>query len=193
MSHLIHRVGLAICYAAIGAPGAAIAQSLPPGYSAPAPMTDRGKAPAMQVRQVSQAPDGSRTYAITFGKGDHVISGLTEWAEREGITGGHLTAIGALSSAHLAWFDKEVKAYKDIPVDEQSECLGFTGDIGMVDGKPALHVHGVVGLPDGSVRGGHVVEAVTWPTLEVFVTATPNALIKEKDAESGLDLFDLSQ
>lgn len=193
MSHLLHVIGLAGCCAAIGVTGVANAQALPPGYSRPAPMTDRGKAPGMQVRKISESPDGSRTYAIVFAKGDHVISGLTEWAEREKIVGGHLTAIGALSSAHLAWFDRKLRAYRDIIVDQQSECLGFTGDIGLVDGKPAFHVHGVVGLPDGSVKGGHVVEAVTWPTMEVFVTTTAQPLDKQKDDETGLDLFQLDR
>lgn len=182
-------IGLAACCgAAIGMAAHAEAPP-PPGYTRPAPLADRGKAPHMQVREVSRATDGTRTYALIFGKGDHIMSGLTEWAEKAGVGGGYLTAIGAFSSAHFGWFDKDHKAYRDIRVDRQSECIGLTGDIGTVEGKPALHVHGSVGLPDGSVRGGHLIEAVAWPTLEVFVTATPHSLVKRKDPETSLDLF----
>ena len=35
--------------------------------------------------------------------------------------------------------------------------------------KPKVHAHAVVGLPDGSTRGGHVLEAHVWPTLEIFL------------------------
>lgn len=185
-------VGLAACCgAAIGIAAQAAAQTLPTGYTAPGPVTERGRAPHMQAREVSRAADGTRTFAIVFGKGDHVMSGLTEWAEREHVGGGHLTAIGALSSAHFGWFDKDRRAYRDIVIDRQAECIGLTGDIGMVDGNPALHVHGSVGLPNGDVRGGHLIEAVVWPTLEVFVTVTPKPLVKHEDAETTLDLFTL--
>jgi uncharacterized protein len=98
------------------------------------------------------------------------MSGLADWAQREDIKAGHLTAIGALSSVLFGWFDKNLRAYRDIPVDQQVECISFVGDIGFAEGKRALHVHGSVGRPDGSLTGGNVRRAVVWPTLEVFVT-----------------------
>ncbi|WP_145145778.1 PPC domain-containing DNA-binding protein [Roseomonas gilardii] len=180
----------ACCGLAIGMMATALAQTRP-GYTVPGPVTDRDKAPQMQVREVSTQPDGTRNYVIIFGKGDHVMSGLTEWAQEAGIGGAHLTAIGAFSSAHFGWFEKDRKAYRDILVNQQNECIGLIGDIGLVNGKPALHVHGSVGLPDGSVRGGHLIEAVAWPTLEVFVTVPPHPLVKHEDAETSLDLFAL--
>lgn len=180
----------ACCGLAIGMATDAMAQTQP-GYIAPTPMTDRNKAPQMQVREVAAQPDGIRSYVIVFGKGDHIMSGLTEWAQGAGIGGAHLTAIGAFSSVHFGWFDKDRKAYRDILVNQQNECIGLIGDIGLVNGEPALHVHGSVGLPDGSVRGGHLIEAVAWPTLEVFVTVSPHPLVKGEDAETSLDLFAL--
>jgi predicted DNA-binding protein with PD1-like motif len=51
----------------------------------------------------------------------------------------------------------------------------------------------VVGFPDGSTKGGHLLEARVWPTLEVFVTELPRALVKQYDPESGLDLIDPSR
>jgi predicted DNA-binding protein with PD1-like motif len=97
-----------------------------------------------------------------------------------------------LSSVLFGWFDKDLRAYKDIPVDQQVECISFIGDIGFAEGKPALHVHGSVGRPDGSLAGGHVLRAVVWPTLEVFVKVFEQPLAKRKDQETGLQLFDLA-
>lgn len=179
---------LAVCCGAIAAASPAGA-ALEPGYTAPGAVTERGKAPHMQVRLVSGSPGEARSYAIVFGKGDHVVSGLTEWAEQENIRGGRLIAVGALASAKFGWFDNNRKAYHDIPIDTQVECLGLTGDIGSVGDKPMFHIHGSVGLPDGSVRGGHLLEAVAFPTLEVFVDVTAEPLRKEHDAETSLYLF----
>jgi uncharacterized protein len=166
-------------------------QSLPSGYT-PSNFTPKaGKAPSMQSRLVGREK-GARNWVVAFGKGDEVMSGLTDLMKREDIKGAHLTAIGAFSSALFGWFDKDLKAYRDIPVTEQVECISLIGDVGVAEGKPALHVHGCVGHPDGRVTGGHLHQAVTWPTLEVFVSEVERPLQKRKDDETSLELFDLA-
>jgi len=162
----------------------------PGDYVPPGPVTGRGLAPAAKVKQLG-SPSG--THAVIFGKDDEVASGLTEFAERHQIKAGHLTAIGAFSSAVLAYFDRGKKAYRRIAIDEQVEVLSFVGDFALDHGKPALHAHVVVGFPDGTTKGGHLLEARVWPTLEVFVTEMPRALVKQYDPESGLDLIDPSR
>jgi predicted DNA-binding protein with PD1-like motif len=64
------------------------------------------------------------------------------------------------------------------------------GDIALFNGKPVVHTHMVVGLPDGTARAGHVLEAHVWPTLEVMVTVESNAMRKSLDPETGLALID---
>lgn len=72
-------------------------------------------------------------------------------------------------------------------VGGQAECVGLIGDIGRVDGKPALHVHGSVAGADGAVKGGHLLSAVASPTLEVFVTEAAFPLHKREDQASKPD------
>jgi predicted DNA-binding protein with PD1-like motif len=145
----------------------------------------------LQARLVAENPDGERTYAVTFAKGDEILSGLTEFAGRANVTAGYFTAIGALQSARFGWFDPARKAYRDIPINQQVEMISLIGDVGLVNGEPQIHAHGAVGLPDGHVRGGHLLQAIAWPTLEVFFTACPTPLIKKHDDETDLFLFDL--
>lgn len=161
------------------------------GYTKPAPETRRGLAPHLQHRVISTGPHGEKTYAVIFGKGDEVLSGLTEFAEHENIQAAQISAIGAFQHAIFAWFDEERKAFRNVPIDRQVEACSVLGDIGMVAGKPAVHVHGVVALPTGETRGGHMLEAYVWPTLELFLTAFPEPLIKVHDNETDLALFDL--
>jgi len=156
-------------------------------YVASAPV-EKGKAPGMQVQLLSEN-NGRKEYAVIFKKGDEAFSGLSEFADKYQFTSAHFTAIGALSGAILGWFDPERKMYKEIPVEGQLEVASMIGDIALFNGKPVVHTHMVVGLPDGTARAGHVIEAHVNPTLEVMVTVEANAMRKDLDPETGLSLI----
>jgi predicted DNA-binding protein with PD1-like motif len=186
------RSGLAACgYLAAGGLALASAEDTPEGYTKPGPVKNLRLAPGMQTRLIAETPGGEKTYAVIFAKGDEIMSGLTEFAQSEKIAAGHFTAIGALEHARFGWFDQAKKAFRDIPVDHQAEIVSLIGDVGLVNGSPSVHAHGAVAFPDGQVRGGHILEAVTWPTLEMFFTAYPTPLIKTRDDATQLFLFDL--
>lgn len=133
--------------------------------------------------------DQEKTYALIFEKDDEVMEGLNAFAQEAGLSGAHFTAIGAFSGAMLGYFERERRDYKKIPVTEQVEVLSLIGDIALSDGKPQVHAHVVVGTSDGSTRGGHLLKATVWPTLEVIVTESPRHLRKVHDPETGLALI----
>lgn len=118
------------------------------------------------------------------------FSGLTDFARQYKVKATHFTANGALNGAKLAWFDPQRKMYKEIPVEGQVEVVSMIGDIALYKGQPAVHTLMVVCFPDGSTRGGHVLEAYVNPTLEVMVTVDPIALHKRFDPETDLTLID---
>ncbi len=91
----------------------------------------------------------------------------------------------------MGWFDRDAKDYRRIHVDEQCEVLSLIGDIAVSDAGPQVHAHVVLGLRDGSVRGGHLLSGEVWPTLEVIVREAPTQLQKTSRAELGLALIDL--
>src|SRR5205814_9350423 len=66
--------------------------------------------------------------------------------------------------------------YRRIPVDEQCEVLSLIGDVAEGQDGPIVHAHVVLGLSDGTTRGGHLLEGLVFPTLEVVVTETPAEL-----------------
>jgi predicted DNA-binding protein with PD1-like motif len=51
--------------------------------------------------------------------------------------------------------------------------------------RPSLHLHAVLGLKDGSVRGGHFVRQ----TLEVTIRETAAALRRMKHGDLGIALI----
>ncbi len=158
-------------------------------YVPPGPVTARGKAPGLKSKLIGNQE--TKTYAVIFGKGDEVMSGLTEFAEKHQLATSHFTAIGAFQRATFGWFDRGRKAYRKLPVNTQVEVLALIGDIGLVNGKPSVHTHAVVGLSDGTTRGGHLLEAYVWPTLELTLTEEPHPLLKQHDPETNLELFNL--
>ena len=91
-----------------------------------------------------------KTYAVVFGAGDEVITGLTQFAEEAGLDGAHFTALGAFERATLGYFDLATQDYVHIPIAEQVEVLSLAGDIALKDGKPKVHAHVVVGKRDGA-------------------------------------------
>jgi uncharacterized protein len=145
----------------------------------------------MQIRLVHEM-GGKRTYAVILQAGDEAISCLSSFAAAERIGGAQVTAIGAFSTAKLAFFDWETKQYRPIPVAEQTEVASLVGDIAVdPKGGPSVHVHAVLGRRDGTALAGHLLEGRVRPTLEVIVTESPAHLCKVKDAASGLALIRL--
>ena len=145
---------------------------------------------AVPRHTVVQEQDGAKTYLLVFDKGQEVMGGLLAFAKKERLVGGDLIAIGAVSDAVLAYFDRKTRQYNRIPVPGQAEVASLTGNVALMDGEPFLHVHAVLGLPDGSARAGHVLEAHVWPTLEVVLTAWSKRVRRSRDEETGLELLD---
>lgn len=161
-------------------------------YIAPAESgKKKGTAPGMHVKLITNG-EGAKQYAVIFSTGDEAYSGLLDFAEKYHVTSGHFTAIGALSSVVLGWFDPKKKMYRENPINEQLEVAAMTGNFALYEGKPALHTHIVVGRRNGTADGGHVLKAIVAPTLEVFVTVDPVALQKKYDPATDLTLIDVN-
>jgi predicted DNA-binding protein with PD1-like motif len=144
--------------------------------------------------------NGTRNFVIALESGDRLIESITRFGRQERLAAAEFTAIGALASAKLAYFNWETKDYDEIRVDEQVELLSLNGRVTLpegsnpdspdFDGDPHLHVHCVLGRRDGTTVGGHLMEAEVRPTCEVFLNELPTHLTRRKDPESGLPLID---
>jgi predicted DNA-binding protein with PD1-like motif len=70
------------------------------------------------------------------------------------------------------------------------EVLSLVGDVTIDAGKPKLHAHVVLGKSDATAHGGHLIEGLVRPTLEVVLTELPRHLRRRFDPDSGLTLID---
>jgi predicted DNA-binding protein with PD1-like motif len=112
-----------------------------------------------------QEDNGKRTFAVILQTADEAMRCLHAFAVKESIGGAQITAIGAFSSAKLAFFDWETKQYWPIAVEEQVEVASLVGDIAIgPDRQPSVHVHAVLGRRDGTALAGHLQEGHVRPT-----------------------------
>ena len=133
------------------------------------------------------------TYVVVCDPGDEAVAALAEFARAERLEAAQITAVGAFEHATVGWFDRAARDYRRIRVDQQCEVLSLLGDVAEGRDGPILHVHVVLGLSDGTTRGGHLLEGRVFPTLEVVVTETPAQLRKVMRPDIGVALIDLDR
>ena len=133
--------------------------------------------------------NGGATYVLIFEVGDEVMAELASFANEQQLEASDFSALGAFSSALLGFFDVGEKDYRKIPIDDQVEVLTLVGNITLDKGEPKIHAHTVLGLADGTTRGGHLLEGHVRPTLELILTESPVQLRRRFDVETGLALI----
>jgi hypothetical protein len=134
---------------------------------------------------------GERGFVLVFQTGDEVAAGLLDFANSQQLTAAHFTAIGAFREVTLGWYNLEKQDYEKIPIREQVEVLSLVGNVALDKDKPKVHAHVVVGKRDGTAHGGHLVQAIVRPTLEVMLFESPAALRRQMDSAAGLALISL--
>jgi len=149
-------------------------QATPEGYVPRGLRPGKGLAPGLKVTDLGKS---ARTYRVNMTKGDEIMSGLTEFAEKYHIKSAHFTAIGAINKGVFGWTDVERGlGQKKIELNQEAEIVSLMGSISVNNqGQSNVHGHGTVALSDGSVKGGHWWEAHVSIVAEVFVTEEEGA------------------
>ena len=137
----------------------------------------------------------AQTYIVIFEVDDptEVIAGLTDFARSHQITAASITAIGMFTHTVIGYFEREIQQYRPITISENVEVISLLGDIALdvEKNEPKVHLHAILGLSDGSTRGGHLLEAHVGVTLEVVVNVFLTSLRRLPNKEIGLTLIEL--
>jgi uncharacterized protein len=126
-----------------------------------------GMAPKMKIEPLGAA---SRNFRVNFSAGDELMSGMTEFAEKNNVKLSEVRGLGGISSAVVSAYDPQKGAFKRFDINQKGELVSLQGEITLVNGKPSFHAHVVFVLVDGTVHGGHLVEAHIDPIANLFVT-----------------------
>ena len=105
---------------------------------------------------------GSREFArgrrvvARLAHGGDLLAQIAAVAEEHGMATAELRAIGALSTARLAFYDQDAKTYGEFEVEGAVELLSLLGNVSRRDGATAVHAHATLAGHDGACVGGHV-------------------------------------
>ena len=130
-------------------------------------------------------------YCIKLEKGDKIIENLTEMCNKEGIKFGFISGIGAVGDVTLGIYDLSTKKYSDKRIKKPLEVLSLSGNVTQVEGKRFVHAHVVLSDEEMQAFGGHLKEAVVSVTAEIILRKVDGEIKRKKDAETGLNLWDV--
>ena len=128
-------------------------------------------------------------WVIVLEKGERIIEKLGEFVETNGVKSGHLHAIGAVSEVELAHFSLEKKKYTTRKLSQALEIVSLMGNVTLKGNEKIIHLHIVVGTNEMTLSGGHLIEATVGVTCEIIFHELKEAIYKEQDENTGLNLI----
>ena len=130
------------------------------------------------------------TYMLRIDKGEEIIRFLQAFCEQENITLAQVSAIGAADSAAIGVYDLETGKYHREDLPFFMEIASLSGSVTEMNGKPYIHLHTVLADQQNRTHAGHVIELRIGATCEMFVRVLPGEVIRKKDEEVGLNLWE---
>jgi len=130
-----------------------------------------------------------RSLLIRLDHGSDMIAEMTEIARRLEIVTGVFSAIGALSSAELGYYDQVKNEYGKIAVEEPAELVSCSGNISVRDGQPFVHAHAVLADRGGKVLGGHLMKGCVFAAEVYLQELLGSPVVRVYDPTTGLMLW----
>ncbi len=131
-------------------------------------------------------------FVIRFHHGDDIVAGLLDFARAHDVEGAWVNALGAIEDPELGYYHLDRRAYTRQVFPGDWEITAIVGNLGRLDGEPALHLHATIGGPDFATRGGHLFAGRAGATCEVFLRDLGGRLERGRDEAIGLPLWRLA-
>lgn len=130
-----------------------------------------------------------RRYILRFDKDEDIIAGLGVFMADQKMTACFFSGIGSTGEIELGYYNGHLKEYRKKPFFEELEVISLIGNGGIMDGKPAVHAHGMFGRTDFTTVGGHVFKLIVAATCEIFLIQLDGELKRGKNEEFNLNLL----
>jgi predicted DNA-binding protein with PD1-like motif len=132
----------------------------------------------------------TKIYQGSLKKGADIIGGLTQVIKERGITVGVVSGIGAVTEAHIGYFNAQTKKYEEVHFRENMEILSLRGNVSIKDGDVFPHLHVVLSKRDFSAVGGHLYAGTTVYAFEFEIVSMEGApFVRQFDNDTGLFLW----
>jgi uncharacterized protein len=173
LSHTMPMV--AVCMALM-AVGAGCAKRSP----APEAVAQVAQVAGIRAKVVGSSSSGERIQLV-LEPGAEIVAALSAFITANHFVAVHFDGFGAVSDAKVAWYDPLRRDYKITSLAEHMEIVSLLGDAAPTDDKVGFHAHVGLAKVDGSMVGGHLLEAHVYPTVEVFLITSPTPIHRKHD------------
>lgn len=133
-----------------------------------------------------------KVYVGKFTHDADFLEELNSFCVQNDIRTGWISAIGAVKSIVLGYYDQDEKKYYTLDnlKNKHLELASCMGNISIKDGKPFAHVHVVVTDEEGKSFGGHLMPGSKVFAGEFMIQAlTGEDLNRNLDEVTGLPLW----
>ncbi len=129
-------------------------------------------------------------YVLRLDPGEEVVACLTDLVDREHISLGVVSALGAANDVTIGIFDTVKKEYYSRRYQGDYEVSALVGNVSRKDGAPYLHLHITIGNPvTGEVHAGHLSSCTISATLELFLQVWDGQVGRAFSDAVGLNLL----
>lgn len=132
----------------------------------------------------------NKEYILKIAKDKEIVSEVISFCEKNNIESAWISAIGAVKSAEIAYFDYQDKRYQTNTFEKYLEIASLSGNLGKLKAQTVAHLHIVLSDRNFNTIGGHLNSAVVSATCEVLISTLNQPIIRKKDEETGLNLID---
>lgn len=129
------------------------------------------------------------TLVIRMDRGEEICGTLAAICEKEDVELAEVSALGAVDRAEMAIYDVPSKTFFRKTFEGPMEIGSLVGSVTRKDGKPYLHLHGVVCDSDLAAHGGHIASMRVSATCEMIVRIFPGEVGRRMDEAIGLNVF----
>ena len=129
-----------------------------------------------------------------FIRGEHdsdLIGFVTEFAKKNKIMLARFTAIGALKSAKLGFYDQQKHEYLETELKVPLEIATCVGNVSLKDGEPFVHAHAVLADQSEHVRAGHLLAGRVFAAEIHLTELLGEKLVRKPDPVTGLSLWEM--
>jgi predicted DNA-binding protein with PD1-like motif len=135
--------------------------------------------------------DANKELIVRLKHDADLIRSIAELARSKGVEAGSFTAIGALKSARLGYYDQKNHDYREIKIDSPHEMASCVGNVSLSDGEPFVHAHVVLADEKGSTKAGHLLQGIVF-AAEVHLRQLEGPKLERKhDEVTGLWLWEV--
>ena len=108
-------------------------------------------------------------YVLKLEQHEELTREVKKFCIDNGIHYAQLSAIGAVNSVTLGFYNTQTKQYEEQSFHKAFELSASNGTILLNDGELVLHMHAVISDKDFRSYGGHLFRAITSKTIEIVL------------------------